>query len=130
MRHAQYIRLYADEQGESHFEDVEISLAPVDFAPPAPPLNIAPFLPAARSLWVGAPVGWAGDTPHPAPQRQIFCAVQGEYEITASDGGVRRFSAGSVLVLEDTWGKGHATRITGEAGVLVFAVVMADSSSR
>ena len=129
MQHAKYIRLYADERGESHFEDLEMALVPVDFAPPAAPLNIAQFRPTAQSLWVGAPAGWAGETPHPAPRRQIFCILQGECEVTASDGGVRRLSAGSVLLLEDTWGKGHATRITSQEDVLIFAVVLADSQT-
>ena len=100
MQHAQYIRLYADEKGESHFQDLELTLVPVDFAPPAAPLNIAQFLPTAQSLWVGAPVGWQGDKPHPSPRRQIFCTLQGEYEVSASDGAIRRFPAGSVLLLE------------------------------
>jgi hypothetical protein len=90
-------------------------------------LNIAQFLPTTQSLWVGAPAGWAGDEPHPAPHRQIFCTAQGEYEVTASDGTIRSFPDGSVLLLEDTWGKGHSTRITSEDGCLVFAVVLSGS---
>lgn len=127
MQYAQYIRLYSDENGESHFEDLEIELAPVDFAPPAAPLNIGQFLPTAQSLWVGAPAGWAGEKPHPSPRRQIFCTVQGKYEVSASDGTVRYFPAGSVLFLEDTWGKGHSTRIVSEEDVLIFGIVLADS---
>lgn len=129
MNHAKYTRIYTDDSGESHFEDLEITLSPVDFAPPAAPLNIARFLPTSESLWVGAPPGWAGQEPHPSPQRQIFCTLQGEYEVTASDGTVRRFPVGTVLLLEDTWGKGHSTRILSEHGALVFAVVLADSQS-
>ncbi len=129
MQHAKYIHLYADENGESHFEDLEIALVPMDFAPPAAPLNIAQFLPTAQSLWVGAPAGWAGEKPHPSPRRQIFCTLQGEYEVTASDGTVRCFPAGSVLLLEDTWGKGHSTRIISKGDVLIFGVVLADSQS-
>ena len=34
---ATYVRVYSDEAGESHFEDVEIALEPQDFAPPAAP---------------------------------------------------------------------------------------------
>ena len=127
MQHASYTRLYVDEDGESHFEDVGVTLAPVDFAPPAAPLNIAQFLPTMQSFWVGAPIGWKGEEPHPSPRRQIFCALQGEYEITSSDGAVRRFLAGSVLLLEDTWGKGHSTCITSAEDVLVFGVALADS---
>jgi hypothetical protein len=127
MQHARYVRLYTDERGESHFEDLEIALTPADFAPPAAPLNIAQFLPLTQSLWVGAPAGWKGETPHPTPQRQIFCILQGEAEVTASDGAVRRFPTGSVLLLEDTWGQGHSTRITSREDLLIFAVVSADS---
>ena len=126
MRHARYVRLYTDETGEAHFEDLEVALTPVNIAPPAAPLDIAQCVPTTQSFWVGASVGWAGDTPHPTPQRQLFCTLQGEYEVTASDGSIRRFPPGSVLVLEDTWGKGHSTRITGEVDTLVFGVALAD----
>ena len=126
MQSAQYIRLFSDANGGSHFEDLEIELAPVDFAPPAAPLNIAQFLPTAQSIWVGAPAGWRGDKPHPSPRRQIFCMLQGKYEVTASDGTVRYFPAGSVPLLEDTSGKGHSTRILSEEDVLIFGIVLAD----
>ena len=72
MKQATYIRLFADESGESHFEDIEIALSPIDFAPPAAPLNIVQFLPTAQSLWIGAPGGWRGETPHPAPSDRSF----------------------------------------------------------
>jgi hypothetical protein len=126
MNTAHYVRLYADQDGESHFEDLSTPLSPVDFAPPAAPLNIAQFTSAERCIWVGADGDWAGDTPHPVPQRQIFCTAYGEYEITASDGTTRSFPAGSILLLEDTTGRGHSTRITSEDGCLVFGVVVGE----
>jgi hypothetical protein len=126
MQSAQYIHLYTDESGESHFEDLRLELTPADFAPPAAPLNVAQFLPIAQSLWVGVPTDWAGEKPHPSPRRQIFCTVKGTFEVTASDGTVRDFPPGSVLMLEDTWGKGHSSRIVSEEDVLIFAVVLAD----
>ncbi len=60
------------------------------------------------------------------PRRQHFCTVHGEYEVTASDGTTRRFPAGSLLLLEDTTSKGHATRITSGDDALVVAVALAD----
>ena len=127
MQIAKYVRMYADDGGESHFEDIEAELSPVDFAPPAAPLNIAPINAAAECLWVGGSPGWRGDTPHPAPSRQIFCTMAGSYEVTVSDGAVRSFPTGSVLLLEDTHGKGHSTRITSDVDILVFAVTLADN---
>ncbi len=122
---APYVRLFTDELGESHFEDVEIPLVPQDFAPPAAPLHVTPFLDTARSLWVGAQPDWGGETPHPSPQRQVFCLLRGAYEVTASDGDRKLFRAGSVLLLEDTAGKGHSTRIVGDEDAIVFAVILA-----
>ena len=126
MQQAKYVRLYSDEAGESHFEDLEITLVPMDIAPPAEPLNIAQFLPVTQSLWVGGHAGWAGDAFHPSPQRQIFCVEQGEGEVTAREGTHSTFPGGSVLLLEDTTGKGHSVRFTSQGDVLVFAVVLAD----
>jgi hypothetical protein len=63
---------------------------------------------------------------HPAPRRQVFCTMQGGYEVTASDGELRSFPTGSVLLLEDTVGKGHSTTIVGDGDALVFAVILAE----
>ncbi|PKB65185.1 MAG: hypothetical protein BZY80_00805 [SAR202 cluster bacterium Io17-Chloro-G2] len=126
MLRADYVRLFTDGFGESRFEDLDIALSPVDLAPPAGPLNVAQFLPATQSFWVGVPAGWAGEVPHPSPQRQIFVVVQGEFEVTASDGAVRLVGPGGVLLMEDTWGIGHSTRLTGNGGGLIFAVALGD----
>ncbi len=104
-----YQRLYADEHGESHFEDVEIDLVSTEYAPPAPPLDLSSFTPAS-SEW------------HPSSARNIFFVLNGEWEVTASDGETRRFAAGSVLLAEDTSGKGHASRVLGDADSLAVMV--------
>ena len=76
--------------------------------------------------WLGAPVGWEGEVPHPVPKRSVFVTTQGEYEVTASDGDVRKFPAGAVLILEDTWGVGHRTSIISDVDVVVMIVALAD----
>ena len=48
MAKAQYVRLYADADGKSHFSDEEIELRLVNFAPPAPPLNVSAFTPTKQ----------------------------------------------------------------------------------
>lgn len=126
MRRASYVRLFADEQGESRFAEVEVELGSVDFAPPASPLHVTALFPATGCSFVCGPVDWGGQIPHPSPRRQLFCNLRGEYEVTASDGTTRRFSAGSVLLLEDTTGKGHSTRITSDGDALLVAVALAD----
>lgn len=116
-----YTRLYADDQGESHFADIDVELTAVDFAPPAPPLCLSPAMPASQFRFLGAAADWDGSIPHPSPSRQVFTTLSGTYRVTASDGTVRDFPAGAVLLLEDTTGKGHSTRIVG--GEPAFALV-------
>lgn len=109
----QYTRIYADAEGESHFEDVAVELAPADFAPPAPPVDVSGPTPADRYLFFRAPAGWYGDW-HPAPRRQLFFCAAGEIEATVSDGEIRHFSAGAIALLDDVSGRGHATRVIGD----------------
>jgi len=111
-----YTRIYCDDQGESHFEDISVNLAPADFAPPAPPLNIAVPFETKHLLFCTIPAGWFGDW-HATPQRQFFIQLSGDLEVEVSDGEIRKFSAGSIVLLEDTTGKGHLTREIENKGV-------------
>ncbi len=123
--HATYVRLFADQAGESHFEDVHIELAPADFAPPAPPLYLSSAFPADRFVFLAAPEAWFGEW-HPAPRRQLFTFLTGEIGVEASDGECRRFMPGACLLMEDTAGKGHATRNVGAGPVLMAVTQLAD----
>ena len=125
MRKMKYTRVYADAEGESHLEDVEVELKPTDFAPPAPPLNLSPFTPAKRFGFLHASPGWSGDW-HPAPKRQICFYLAGEVEGEASDGEVRRFGPGDVVLLEDTVGKGHRSRVVGNQEAVMAVVQLED----
>ncbi len=121
MQHFGYVRLFSDEKGESHFEDLEAVMEPVEFAPPAPPLNVASFGAASGLALVGGCADWGGDAPHPSPARQVMCVLVSRFEVTASDGTSREFSPGNVLLLEDTSGKGHMTRFLSDEVVVAAA---------
>jgi quercetin dioxygenase-like cupin family protein len=109
-----YTRIYCDAAGESHFEDVPVAGAPADFAPPAPPLNLAAPMEAERVILCDFPRGWVGDW-HPSPRRQFYVQMSGQIEVQVSDGEIRRLSAGSLALLDDTSGKGHLTKAIGDA---------------
>lgn len=116
------VRLYADSSGQSHFGDFGVSLTGQDFAPPAPPLEVSEIV-EARHGFLRASPGWFGDW-HPTPARQFMCLLSGTLEVAVSDGETRRISAGAIVLLEDTEGRGHTTRVVSdEAAVLVFAQV-------
>lgn len=109
-----YTRLYADEAGESHFEEIEIDLTMTEYAPPAPPLELSAITPAKQFGFMQAPAGWSSDW-HLSAARSVFFVLSGEWEVTASDGESRRFPAGSVLRAEDATGKGHSSRVVSDS---------------
>lgn len=117
----QYTRLYSDDHGESHFEDIESDLKLVNYTQPAPPLYLSSFTPATQFGFMKAPAGWSSDW-HPASARNIFLVLTGEWEVVASDGESRRFGPGSVLLVEDTSGKGHSSRVVSEFDSLAAMV--------
>ena len=116
-----YTSVYADGNGESHFKDVEVELQEINFAPPAKPLNVSSFNSATECGFVSAPSEWYGER-HPAPQRQFVFCLAGQVELGDSDGEVRTFGPGDILLLEDTTGKGHVTRVLGSADYLTAVV--------
>lgn len=116
-----YTRIYADQNGESHMEDVDVNLAPVDFAPPAPPMDLSAVIPSTAMHFLGVPAGWYGE-PHVAPRRQFIFFLRGEGETSVSDGDTRRCVPGSVFLLEDTTGKGHDLRALGSEYLLMAVV--------
>ena len=73
-------------------EDVEVATAPQAFAPPTEPVQVSDPAPAARILFVRIPRGWFGDW-HATPKRQFNTTIEGQLEITMSDGESRVFGA-------------------------------------
>lgn len=113
------VRLYADEDGESHFSDDGLTVGAAEFAPPAPPVYVSAPGDAKRFLFLVLPHGWFGDL-HPAPHRQLMVMTSGTLEVTTSDGETREFHRGDIVLVEDTFGRGHATRcVDGNAIVAV-----------
>ena len=122
---ATYLRIYADEQGESHLEDVDITFEETDFVPPAPPVLLSSFELASQYGFELVHQGWHGDW-HPVPQRVLAIYLAGSGEIEASDGEVRDLVPGTILLAEDTVGKGHKTRVIGSTDMLVVILRLPD----
>ena len=111
-----YLRLFVDERGESHFDQQHEEMVLVDFAPPAEKVFLSTPRDASGVLFLRVPVGWNGGW-HPSPQRMFLFMLGGLAEFTASDGNKRTLAAGDVLLLEDTTGKGHNSRNVGQEDV-------------
>jgi uncharacterized cupin superfamily protein len=103
-----YVRLYADEQGESHFEDVAVDAEVQGHTIVAAPIPL-------DSMVMRRVVSTDADAVrHNAPRRQFIVHLEGSVEVEASDGERRRFDPGDVVLVEDLTGRGHITRWLGE----------------
>ena len=123
----QYVRIYTGSDGETHFEDLELELAEVNFAPPAPPVQLSAFTAAKQWMFFVIPPGWVGDW-HPTPTRQAFFYLSGQVDIEVGDGSIRRFGPGDVIILEDTTGAGHRARTVGDETSLQAVVQTPDDA--
>lgn len=117
------IRIYADKDGVSHFGSKEITFELADFAPPAPPISVSRAMNVENVTFISSPVGWFGDW-HPSPVRQIIICLAGELEVEVSDGEVRTLGPGSVVLVEDTEGKGHISRVVGTERTFMVSIPM------
>ena len=101
-----YIRIYADSDGESHFEDVEVEMKPGSGDSLLSELILAKGV-IFRQSAADQYIDW-----HPAPRRQFVVTLSGHAEVEASDGEIRQIGPGTVMLADDTTGKGHRTRHT------------------
>jgi quercetin dioxygenase-like cupin family protein len=111
-----YTKIYSDENGESHFKDIDIELESIEYAPPAPALLLSKLMPAKQYAFTTFKAGWYGDW-HTTPLKQIYFILSGTLQGTVSDGEKRLFGPGSIVLVEDTAGKGHRTKVIGSEDV-------------
>lgn len=125
---ATYLRIFADDEGDSHFEDMEVTFELADFVPPAPAVLMSSLEPAVKYGFERVHPGWHGEW-HPVPQRVLAIYLAGEGEMEASDGEVRALKPGTVLLAEDTTGKGHTSRVTGPDEMVVVILLLPDGEA-
>jgi quercetin dioxygenase-like cupin family protein len=116
-----YLHLYVDAQGVSHFRKEELVSRTLSVEGVAEPLSTYQFAGAksATLVWLkrGAVEDW-----HKAPRRQFLLGVQGGAEVTAGDGVVKRVMPGTIMLMDDTSGKGHITKTLGNADHIALVI--------
>ena len=111
-------RIYPDPDGESHFEDIDIPLqdgGQIGW--------LSKHYPATGIIFRETPgdydYAW-----HNAPRRQYVVILEGQVDFTVSAGETRRFGGGDVVLLEDTWGKGHySNAVNGQPRQSIFVTL-------
>lgn len=125
---ASLVRIWSDDEGESHFGDVELPLAARPYAPPAGPIDVSEPLAASRAVLSSMPAGWFGDW-HPSPRRQLYLSLTGRLEVQTSDGEIREFMPGSIVLVEDVAGIGHTTCVKGDGPATGVFVHLGDGGA-
>ena len=115
-----YFRIYTDADGETHFEDLDI---PVNT--PSNGSTLSDLIPATGVIFRRSPADQYIDW-HPAPRRQFVITLSGHAEVEASDGEIRQIGPGTIMLAEDTTGKGHITRGVGTDERLSIFVPLID----
>lgn len=114
-------RLYADDDGVSHFREALLPFKVV----PAPGLDDPPLALGLDSLPGAAFLRLAPrqvEDWHPVPRRVLLVPIQGASRVTAGDGTVKEFRPGDVVLMEDTTGKGHITEPIGDVDHIALIV--------
>ena len=109
MEYYAVTRIFSDDEGESHFEDIKIPLkesSDIGF--------LSEIQEVSGIIFRKVKPNYDFDFHH-APARQYIILQDGVIEIETSLGEKRTFEAGNVLLVEDTFGKGHRTRNLKEA---------------
>ena len=94
-------RIYTGDDGESHFEDVEVPLR--DFGDLG---RISESVPVTGLMFREVDADYDFDF-HTAPRRQYVVNLDAAVDIEVGDGTRRRIGAGEILLAEDTTGNGH-----------------------
>jgi hypothetical protein len=115
-----YLRIYADTNGETHMQDIDITLLPREVFKGHPPLRLSDTLAASGCSFCRVPSGMREVDWHNPQCRKLVIWLTGEVEFETSDGNIRRVAAGSIVLAEDTTGKGHISRHPPEGQLQVF----------
>ena len=96
-------RIYTGPDGRSHFEHLDVPLAPSRYGVLSSPV------PVTEVQFRETPAEGLLDF-HTAPRRQFVITLAGAVEVECGDGTRRRFGAGDIMLADDTTGQGHITR--------------------
>jgi hypothetical protein len=110
MSSFRYVRIFTGSDGLSHFQDVDVPLTRPN---PSAASLLSRAVPAGSFNFRESDVRYDLDY-HLAGARQFVLNLTGQVEIRCSDGEVRVFGPGSVMLTEDLTGKGHTSRNIGD----------------
>lgn len=117
------VRIYTGDDGESHFEDVEIELQAGQLAG-----AYSEPVPVSAVIFRQTEGDYKLDY-HNAPRRQYVVNLRGSVEIETGLGEKRLLGPGDILLAEDTTGRGHISRAVNNEPRESLFIPLADNSA-
>ena len=115
------VRVYAGDDGESHFEDVDIAVRSQGGIG-----RLSKLIRGPGVMFREVDGDYDLDF-HKAPRRQFVVNLRGAVDITVGSGETRRLESGDILLAEDTTGNGHKSRaVDGRPRTCVFVPIDGD----
>ena len=116
-------RLYTGSDGQTHAEQIEAKFT-------AGNTNEVSKLIAVTGAELhraapGTVIDW-----HTAPRRQYVITLSGHGEIEVAGGKKFEVGPGTIYLVEDTTGRGHITRVTGNEDRVTLQLPLTDQSGR
>ena len=108
-----YLRIWTDQDGESHFEDVILEAIESSSGVSSARSLYADLIPVEGVIFREVVREHGSAEAHPAPRSQFVVHLEGEVEVEVSDGEVRRVGPETVVLVDDVDGNGHITRSVG-----------------
>ena len=99
----QITRVYTGDDGESHFETIDIAMSESRYG------SLSQLFEAEGVMFRTTPTGGELDF-HNAPRRQFVVNLSGTVEIEVGDGAKLQLHGGDILLADDVSGRGHITR--------------------
>ena len=115
----QVVRIYTGEDGESHFEELDLPYEKIADA------ERTAMQEATGIQFRRTSPGTFHDF-HVAPRRQYVITLEGQAEIGLGDGTKRIFNAGDVELADDLTGRGHTTAAVGDKPRVSIAIPLVD----
>lgn len=113
--------LYTDADGETHFAEKDFAFEYRQDIEGRGGITVSELRGVTGAAIYRLKQGTVEDW-HTAPRKQFGFVIQGQADITASDGQVLRLAPGSIILIDDTTGKGHITAGVGDEDHVVLMV--------
>jgi len=112
-----YVHLFTGDDGLSYFKDVEVPMTDRGRGTELSDLF------AAKAMLMRRNTAEYELDYHTAPRKQFIINLTGTVEIVASGGETRQFGPGSIMLADDTTGKGHISKALTPERISIFVHV-------